>query len=633
MEPFWRGAAVTGSPDEELGALATALVREQQAEQERMRSMLQSASIAVRRQEGLTWSPVEFTAMKFAARGRQVVTLTPLPGGGEPHAFRLGSPVELTAVDSEGQTEPLRGVVRRAKALELEIVFEGAPFDAQDQHRRWTVDACLDERTFAVMAMALNRWINEEDSQRKRLRDVVLGRRMGRAIEVGPGQWPPLNGPQSEVVNAVLAQPELTVIQGPPGTGKTTTLVVAIAELVRRGERVLAAAPSNAATDVLAAKCIEAGLKVVRIGNPVRVDDEVADHSLESLVERDPEYKQVRDLRRRAEDAWREATRHRRQFDAEARAEKRAARAEAKDLQSVAFELEQGLEERVIRHAEVVCATLTGTADADLRPFHFPVVVVDEAGQALEPLVWAALLKADRLVLAGDPQQLPPTVHSTQAALLEVSLLEKRMARLVQTPAPGGLLTIQYRMHAGIMAPISDRFYGGQLQADESVAERGYPDLPPWTFLDTAGCGFDEQREPEGESTFNPDEASFVAQRLAELRASHPEASIGVIAPYRAQVQALEAATVPDELTDISTVDSFQGQERDIIVLSLTRSNPDGTIGFLAEHRRTNVAMSRARRHLLIVGDSSTVGSDPFFSWLVEQAEAAGAYRSAWECL
>jgi ATP-dependent RNA/DNA helicase IGHMBP2 len=209
------------------------------------------------------------------------------------------------------------------------------------------------------------------------------------------------------------------------------------------------------------------------------------------------------------------------------------------------------------------------------------------------------------------------------------------MARLAAVPAPGGVLTIQYRMHAGIMGPVSDYFYGGQLLAHESVADRGFDDLPPWTFIDTAGCGFDEQREPEGESTFNPDEAAFVAARLAEIRQEHPEASIGVIAPYRAQVQALEAAMSPDLASglDIHTVDSFQGQERDIILLSLTRSNPDGVIGFLSEYRRTNVAMSRARKHLLIVGDSSTLGNDPFFSWLVERSEADGAYRSAWESM
>ena len=623
------------SPEEELGELAAALVLEQQEQQERMRALLQGEPIAVRRKEGLTWSPVEIQGMRFAARGRQVLEVAPLPGGGEPHAFRVGSPVELTPVE-ETDAEPVRGTVRKATELALEVVFDHAPFEAQDQHRRWTIDACPDERTFAVMATALSRWVNEADSARKMLRDVVLGFTPVPEVPPVEGAFPPLNGPQTEAVRAMLSKPLLTVIQGPPGTGKTTTVVEGIRALVAGGEQVLAAAPSNAATDVIAWQCLQAGLKTVRIGNPVRVDDDVVDNTLEAWVERAADFKQVKELRRRAEDAWREATRHRRNFDAAARAEKKAARTEAKDLQSAAFALEQALEARILRQADVVCATLTGTADHDLKDFHFPVVVVDEAGQALEPLVWAALQKADRLVLAGDPQQLPPTVHApkAQAAGLDVSLLEKRMARMATVPAPGHLLTVQYRMHAAIMAPVSDYFYGGQLEAAPAVAARGYEDRPPWKFIDTAGCGFDERREPDGESTENPSEAEFIVARLAEIRSAHPEASIGVIAPYRAQVQLLKAAMpASDDLLDISTVDSFQGQERDIIVLSLTRSNPEGHIGFLSEHRRTNVAMSRARRHLLIVGDSSTVGGDPFFGWLVERAEAAGAYTSAWEFL
>lgn len=635
MKPAWRGARLGNSPEEELGALAGALVLEQREQQERMRALLQGESIAVRRKEGLTWSPVEMQGMRFAARGRQVVSIAPLPGGGEPHAFRVGAPVEFTPVDAPDD-EPIRGTVRKASELALEVVFDHAPFDAQDQHRRWTVDACPDERTFAVMAGALSRWINEEDGARKRLRDAVLGFKPVPEVEETLGEWPPLNDSQNQAVRSMVSKPALAIIQGPPGTGKTTTVVQGIQALVAGGERVLAAAASNAATDVLAMKCIEAGLKTVRIGNPVRVDDEVVDNTLEAWVERASDFKQVKDLRRRSEDAWREATRHRRNFNSESRADKRAARSEAKELQSEAFALEQAIEERIIRQADVVCATLTGTADSDLRAFHFPVLVVDEAGQALEPLVWAALLKADRLVLAGDPQQLPPTVHEVkaQAMGLDVSLLEKRMARLPEMPAPAVLLKVQYRMHAGIMGPVSDHFYGGQLEAAPAVADRGFPDLVPWKFIDTAGCGFEERREPEGESTENPGEAEFVAARIAEIQSSHPEASIGVIAPYRAQVQLLQAAVgLQNERLDISTVDSFQGQERDVIVLSLTRSNPDGEIGFLSEHRRTNVAMSRARRHLLIIGDSSTIGSDVFFNALVERAEKEGAYTSAWEYL
>jgi ATP-dependent RNA/DNA helicase IGHMBP2 len=623
------------SPEEELGRLAEALVLEQREQQERMRIVLRESSLAIRRKERLSWSPVEVKDMRFAARGRQILTLSPVTGGGEPHAFRVGASVEVYPAEVSDE-KPVRGVVRRAKALEIEVVFDRSDFDAQSEYRKWTVDACHDERTFAVMAMALNRWINEDKQERVVFRDMALGYRPVDQSSARFTSISSLNELQARAVCEILAQPKLMLLQGPPGTGKTTTLVHAIAGLVQSGEQVLATAASNAAVDVLAKKCIEAGLKTVRIGNPIRIDDDVAKNSLESLVERDVDYKRVRDLRRRAEDAWREATRYRRNFDSDARAERKMARDDAKELQAAATDLERAIEERAIRNADVVCSTLTGTADYDLRPFHFPVVVVDEAGQALEPLIWSAMLKADRLVLAGDPQQLPPVVHDAAAAALglDVSLLEKRMARSSEAFAPEVVLQVQYRMNAGIMGTVNDYFYEGKLLADELVTQRQLSGCSPWTLIDTAGCGFEEQRDAEGESKVNPDEAAFVAARLVELRSRFPSASIGVIAPYRAQVQAIESAWgEPDAGMDISTVDSFQGQERDIIVLSLTRSNSEGEIGFLSEHRRTNVAMSRARKHLLVVGDSSTLGADDFFGWLVERSEAEGAYKSAWEFL
>lgn len=636
IEPSWRGGNIELTPEEELGLLAAALVEEQKVQLERMRSVLLEAPINTRRKEGLTWSPVELTGIRFVGRGRQVLSLVALPGGGEPDAFRAGARVELSRQGEEALASPLHGIVRRCRGLELELVLERDELEAKDQHERWTIDAAFDERTFRVMAEALSHWINVERQDRKLLRGVVLGHLAVPESEASSPLLAPLNAMQSAAVHLASANPLLTVIQGPPGTGKTTTLVRLIAEQVRSGVQVLAAAPSNAATDVLASKCIAAGLKTIRIGNPIRVDDDVIQNTLEAWVERDREFKQVRIWRRQAEEAWREATRYRRTFDAQVREEKRTARQDAKALHAMANELERALEERILRQADVVCATLTGTADADLAGVHFPLLVVDEAGQALEPLVWAALRKADRVVLAGDPQQLPPTVVSSSdtAKRLEISLLEKRMARLDISHAPNVMLTMQYRMNLGIMEPVNSLFYQNRLEADFSVANRGLAETPSWLFLDTAGCGFEEDKESDGESTSNPEEAAFVAQRCGELSALHPSATMGVIAPYRAQVQLLQSAlSALGVVADVATVDSFQGQERDIIVLSLTRSNEQGSIGFLSEYRRTNVAMSRAKQHLLVIGDSSTIGSDAFFSALLACAENNEAYRSAWEYL
>ncbi len=626
---------------EELGAVAALLAIEAAEEAERMAAAVQGAPMRVRRAEGLTWSPVEVEPGDGAVGGMASVVVRWQPGSGELQAFRAGAPVLLSAVDGSG--EPRRGIVRNATPDTLHVLLEGPPPSRSELHGSWTLDVRPDERSAKTMAWALSEWLNASDKTRRTFRDGVLGyadlpEAAGRADGAAPVSH--LNGPQQAAVEAIVERPPLLLLHGPPGTGKTTTLVAAIQGLVAGGEQVLATAPSNTAVDVLAAKCRDAGLRVVRIGHPARVDETLLSCTVDALVEQDPGYRQVRELRRRATDAFHDADRNRRSFGADDRRDKRAARDEGRDLLREARATEAYLVDRVLRDADVVCATLIGTADPLLGSLRFPVVVMDEAGQALEPAAWVALLRADRAVLAGDPQQLPPTVRSLEAAKggFDISLLEKCMDRHAGVPGRSHLLTVQYRMHRSIMQPPSDAFYAGALEADGSVAERGIAGLEPWVFIDTAGCGFEEAREEGAESTSNPEEAVFVVARIAELLAAAPSASIGVVAPYRAQVQELNARiaeagwTAADRArVEVSTVDSFQGQERDVMVLSLTRSNGEGEIGFLNEYRRTNVAMTRARMHLLMVGDSATLGSDPFFSWLIDRALADGAHRSAWD--
>jgi len=626
---------------EELGAVAELLAIEAAEEAERMAAAITGAPMRVRRAEGLTWSPVEVEPGEGAVGGMASVVVRWRPGSGELQAFRAGAPVLLSAVDGSG--EPRRGIVRSARPDELQVLLEGPPPSRNELHGSWTLDVRPDERSAKTMAWALSEWLNATSRERKTFRDGLLGYAelpeplgpVGDGVELGE-----LNGPQRAAVEAVLARPPLALLHGPPGTGKTTTLVAAIRGLVAGGEQVLATAPSNTAVDVLAAKCRDAGLRVVRIGHPARIDESLLASTVDALVESDPGYRQVRELRRRATDAFHNADRNRRSFDAGDRRDKRASRDEGRDLLREARATEAYLVDRVLREADVVCATLIGTADPLLGSLRFPVVVMDEAGQALEPAAWVALLRADRAVLAGDPQQLPPTVRSLEAARggFDISLLEKCMDRHAEASGRSYLLSVQYRMHRAIMQPPSDAFYNGALEAAPAIAERGLPGLAPWVFIDTAGCGFEERREEGAESTSNPEEAAFVVARIAELLAAAPEASIGVVAPYRAQVQELNAciaqtgwSSADRARVEVSTVDSFQGQERDAMVLSLTRSNSDGEIGFLTEYRRTNVAMTRARMHLLMVGDSATLAADPFFAWLLDRAVADGAHRSAWD--
>jgi ATP-dependent RNA/DNA helicase IGHMBP2 len=624
------------SAAEELGTLAQAVVWEQREEERRLAEGLEGQSLRFRKREGLTWSPVTLESQSTTFGGRACVVLSKPTHGGEVGAFRTGSPVSLYQANDAGTPDPdgpppRRGLVRKVRKHQLEVVLDGDPLIAQDFHERWTLDVRGDDRTYRLMAEALSHWINTEHPLERSFRDHLLGysEQEGAPEEeqeevVGfERQLSALNALQSAWVKTVWKGQPFALLHGPPGTGKTTTLLTLIEGLVSSGKRVLVTAQSNAAVDWLLLGCANRAMEAVRIGHPMRVDPKVWSMSLESRVETEPEFKQVRDFRKRSAQAWKEVDRFRRNFGPAERKERAESKREALDLNREARELEAYIAEKVIRKSSIVGATLAGASDYMLREEKFDCVIVDEAGQAMEPAVWIAMRKAPRVVLAGDPHQLPPVVKSHKAV---AAGLEQRNVMLEE----------QYRMHESIMQPSSDWFYEGRLKAAPSAAQRLLEGIPPWTWIDTAGCGFSEERESEGSSTSNKEEAQFVLDRLAELVEQAPNATVGVVAPYRAQIEILETLWIERQGKardgiEFATVDAFQGQERDVMVLSLTRCNEEGAIGFLKEYRRTNVAMTRARSHLLVVGDGATLGADPFFARMMELAEQSGAYRSAWE--
>ncbi len=628
----------------ELSALTEALVDEHRAEEARYRSILEEQPVARRRADGLSWSPVKVVRTGFTMGGRPTVEVE--ADAGLVGAFRSGSAVQMSSADDKGEAVTYRGIVRSSRGLEAEVVLDGQDLPDQAGHRTWTLDARFDERSFQEMARALSDVLNAggdgKPSRLATLREVLLGFARPEPSTPEPYTNPNLNTSQCAAVAFALAANEVTTFHGPPGTGKTTTLVQLIKSLVRRGEKVLCSAPSNAAVDLMVERLGAAGVKVARIGHPMRIDPAVVDRSLDRLVEADPDHKQVKLYRRQAEEAAREAEKQFRSFGSEQRTARREAYAEARALRKEANRLEAFLAERVVDGAEVICCTLVGAADRHLSDRKFGTLVLDEAGQALEPAAWIPIRLAERVVLAGDAAQLPPTVKHPAAvkAGLGVSLLEKA----IQRDRNVHLLDTQYRMHGDIMAFPNARFYEGRLQAHDSVVNRTLGALPPLTFIDTAGRGWDEERSsPEASTTgrshasiCNPEEGQFTVDRVRELMAAHPDATVGVIAPYRAQVTLLEDLLHAERSASggrlsIQTVDGFQGQERDIMVIGLTRSNAEGTVGFLSEYRRMNVAMTRARMHLLVIGDSATLGADDFYAGFTQHCETTGAYRSCWE--
>lgn len=449
----------------------------------------------------------------------------------------------------------------------------------------------------------------------------------------------PLDESQRAAVEHALAAKEVAVIHGPPGTGKTTAVVELIRQAVRRGERVLACAPSNLAVDNLLERLLAAGERAIRIGHPARVLPELREHTLDLQVAAHPDLKLAREWTKQAWALRRQASKFTR--TAPEKGARREQRDEAKRLLADARKMEERLVAHLLDSATVVCATLTGLDDELLGDLQFDLAVIDEAAQTTEPACWIPLLRAKRLVLAGDHCQLPPTILSAEAQRLGFDF--SLMQRLVEQwgDVISRQLTTQYRMHEQIMQFSSAEFYESSLIADDSVREHLLADLPhvapsPLTqtamqFIDTAGSDCVEQAESEGSSRNNPGEADVVARQVQELLAAGVAPSeMAVITPYAAQARLLRTL-IGNAAIEIDTVDGFQGREKEAVIISLVRSNTTGEVGFLSDTRRTNVALTRARRKLIVIGDSSTLANHEFYRRLLDHFEREGTYGTVWD--
>jgi superfamily I DNA and/or RNA helicase len=551
-----------------------------------------------------------------------------------------GTPV-VVSVQGQRRGEGCRGVVVERETTLIRVAFND-PIDEEAPGTFFRLDIAPDEAARLRQRQALERARSSQRGRLAELRAVLLGE---RSPEFGlPGEDVPLdaglNESQRQAVCFALAARDVAVLHGPPGTGKTTTVVELIRRAVRLGQRVLVCAPSNLGVDNVLERLLAWGENAVRIGHPARVLPALREHTLDLLVESHPDARQARKLTKQAFALFRQAGRWTR-----AKPEpgaKQQMRQEARGLLADARKLESLAVERILDRAPILCATTTGL-DADLLgDRRFDLLVIDEACQTTEPGCWIPLCRADRVVLAGDHCQLPPTVLSNEASRqgFGVSLLE----RLVQQHGHDitRRLDVQYRMHERIMDFSSREFYETTLIADDTVRAHRLCELPgvqttplteaPVTFIDTAGASYDEEQEPDGESRLNPQEALLAAKKVrALLEAGVRPEDIAVIAPYSAQVRRLRALLADVEGLEIDSVDGFQGREKEAVVLSLVRSNPEGEIGFLGEVRRTNVSLTRARRGLIVIGDSATLARLPFYQRLCEYFESIGAYHTVWE--
>jgi predicted DNA helicase len=415
--------------------------------------------------------------------------------------------------------------------------------------------------------------------------------------------------------------------------------------LKQTNKQILVCAPSNTAVDLLTEKLHLEGVQVLRVGNPARINERLMAHTLDAKMQEHAMNKEAKKLKKQAQEYKHLANKYKRNFGKEEREQRKLLLTEASKIMKEVGNIEQYIIDDLLGKAQVIAATLVGANNYMIRNLRYDTIIIDEAGQALEPACWIPILKAKKVVMAGDHCQLPPTIKSYEAAKkgLSTTLLEKCVAL---HPEAVTLLHEQYRMNTQIMAYSSEVFYENQLQAHVSVAHQTlFEQDTPLNFVDTAGCSFDEKLE--GTSTTNPEEASLLVKHLSafveELLPYYTMEtfpSIAIIAPYKKQVSILKdyVENAPVLLPwlafiDVNTVDSFQGQERDIVYISMTRSNSNAEIGFLADIRRMNVAMTRARKKLVVIGDSATLAHHPFYGNFITYAEKIAGYTSAWESM
>ena len=603
-------------------------------EREAYRRQTEAVGLQRKVKRGDAWYPIRGGASYYNSLNQLVLEVHRTQDTDIEHNFEYGRPVCFFRMTEDGngctaiKYFKQTCMVNYADGNRLVVIVGDTATVTEVQHgENIGVQLFFDESTYRLMFEALDRVMQARDNRLAYLRDLFYSHMPASTFSFTAVRLPWLNPTQERAVNEVLRAKDVMVVHGPPGTGKTTTLVEAISETLRRESQVLVCAQSNMAVDWISEQLTDRGIHVLRIGNPTRVNDKMLSFTYERRFEAHPDYPELWSIRKAIRQLRQQRPRKNNFHQAMDR------------LQSRATELEIRIRTQLFDEARVIASTLAGTANRLLDGQHYATLFIDEAAQALEAVCWVAIRKATRVVFAGDHCQLPPTIKSLPA--LKGGLAKTLMERIVENkPEVVTMLRVQYRMNEQIMRFSSDYFYGGKVESAPQIRNRGILDYDhPMTWIDTSDMNSQEEFIGETFGRINHEEATLTVStldnyfsKIGRQRILDERIDVGIISPYRAQVQLLRrligrhASFKPyRHLISINTVDGFQGQERDIIIISLVRSNKEGQIGFLRDLRRMNVAITRARMKLIIIGDSSTMCHHPFYKRLFQYVTSSSS--------
>lgn len=617
------------------------LQMEYQTEKEAFRKQTEAMGIGRKVKRGDAWFPVSVGQSRYNSLNQMTTEILRTQDQDIEHNFEYGKPVMFFTVsqktsgakdlkDTSIHYFSFTGTVSYVEGDRMVVVVpEGHALDLQSVDKPVGVQLSFDETSYRVMFDALDRVLKAKNNRLAYLRDLFYSKLVAGRFTFAPMSFPWLNETQERAVNEVLRAKDVAIVHGPPGTGKTTTLVEAINEMLMRESQVLVCAQSNMAVDWICEKLVDRGINVLRIGNPTRVNDKMLGFTYERRFEAHPDYPQLWAIRK----AMRELRRRKKGRDDNFHQK-------LERLKSRATELEIRINADLFGEARVIASTLVGSANRLLEGQKFGTLFIDEAAQALEAACWIPMRRVSRVILAGDHCQLPPTVKSIAA--LKGGLGKTLMERIVENkPECVTLLGVQYRMNDEVMKFSSDWFYGGKVKTAPEIRQRksilNFDRPILWIDTGQMEVGPDEPSNKEqfvGESfgRVNKGEAELTLRHLQDYftkigkeRILEEQIDVGVISPYRAQVQYLRKLVKQRaffkpyrRLITVNTVDGFQGQERDIILISMVRANENGEIGFLRDLRRMNVAITRARMKLIILGDVATLTRHPFYKKLWE---------------